>query len=230
MTAIANVTMAGSVGLQVIRRDRWIPDELAAWRDWNPKSDLGKAVRGCLRYLPVEQAAELLERITSSLVIESSLALKVLRQQRAETPGAWAIVEDHGVVSNRVITTAGVNFLVAVWTGSGTLGNFKFHGLGTGTSAESISDTALVTELTTEYNPDGTRATGTTVTGASNNILSSVATNTLDGTPSGAIREHGLFSASTVGTLWDRTLFSSITLSSGDSLVSTYQVTCSAGG
>jgi hypothetical protein len=58
-----------------------------------------------------------------------------------------------------------------------------------------------------------------------------VGTNTLDsGTP--ALREHGVFSASSAGTLWDRTLFASITLdgTAGDGLQSTYQLTCSAGG
>jgi hypothetical protein len=105
----------------------------------------------------------------------------------------------------------------------------KYHGLGTGSTAEANGDTALVTELTTEYNPNSTRATGTT-TEASATVFESVATNTLDGTPGAALREHGLFSASSAGVLWDRTVFAAITLSSGDGLQSTYDMTASAGG
>jgi len=57
-----------------------------------------------------------------------------------------------------------------------------------------------------------------------------VATNTLDGTPGAALREHGIFSASTSGVMLDRTLYSAITLSSGDALQSTYELTFSSGG
>lgn len=108
------------------------------------------------------------------------------------------------------------------------LENMKYHGLGTGSTAENQTDTALVTELTTEYTGN-VRATGTT-TETSANIYSTVATNTLDGTPGAALREHGIFSASTVGVLLDRSVYGAITLSSGDSLQSTYNLTLTAGG
>jgi len=127
-----------------------------------------------------------------------------------------------GLAGTRVVTTAGVGFIVDAFQNIVELEILKFHALGTGSTAEAVGDTALVTELTTEYNPDGTRATGTTTEGASPNIYRTLGTNTLDGTPGAALREHGVFSAATAGVLLDRTVFGAITLSLGDGLQSTY--------
>jgi hypothetical protein len=76
------------------------------------------------------------------------------------------------------------------------------------------------------------RATGSLTEGASANIFRTVGTNTLDETPGAALREHGILSSATVGAgvLWDRTLYAAITLSSGDGLQSTYDMTASANG
>jgi hypothetical protein len=91
-------------------------------------------------------------------------------------------------------------------------------------------DTALVTESTTALNPDSTRGTGTTTEGASANIYRTVGTVTADAQI--VVREHGVFSQAATGggTLLDRTVFTTITLESGDSLQATYELTCSAGG
>jgi hypothetical protein len=133
-----------------------------------------------------------------------------------------------GLASFRVVTTVGVGYIVDAWQNSVELENMKFHGLGTGSTAEDAGDTALVTELTTEYTGN-VRATGSTTEGASANIFRSVGTNTLDGTPGAALREHGLFSADAAGVLMDRTVYAAITLSSGDSLQSTADHTQVAG-
>lgn len=138
-------------------------------------------------------------------------------------------VEDYGLVSLRVVTTAGVGFIVDAFQNLTELENLKYHGIGTGGTAESSADTALVTELTTQYNPDSTRATGTTTESAAN-IYRTVATNTVDATV--AITEHGIFSQAATGggTLLDRSLFSALNLVSGDGLQTTYDFTVSAGG
>jgi len=228
VAATGTVTAARGVGLHIVRKDLWIPDELTAkLQQWTPQSNLGRIVRACMDYLPAELAADLLDRITSTLVIESSLALVHIRYDHRI--GRF-VRDDYGEVGHKVVTTAGVNFIVDAFQNTTELETFKYHGLGTGSTAEAIGDTALVTELTTEYTGN-VRATGTTAEGASANIYSTVATNTLDsGTP--ALREHGVFSASSAGTLLDRTVFASITLdgTAGDGLQSTYQLTCSAGG
>jgi hypothetical protein len=135
-----------------------------------------------------------------------------------------------GLASMRVVTTAGVNFIVDAFQNTVEVENLKFHGIGTGTNAEASADTALQTELTTQYNPDSTRATGSLTEGASANIFRTVGTNTVDATA--AVTEHGILSQAATGggTLLDRSVFSVVNLASGDSLQSTYDLTFSAGG
>ncbi len=142
-------------------------------------------------------------------------------------------IVDLGLASMRVVTTAGVNKIVAALntTDAATATTFKYHGYGTGSTAEAAADTTLVTELTTQYAVDNTRPTGTQTVGASNNIYRTVATLTPDsGSP--VLREHGVFSAASAGTLLDRTVFAAVTLDTtvGDSLATTYELTIAAGG
>ena len=135
-----------------------------------------------------------------------------------------------GLAGMRVVTTAGVNFLVDALQGTVEPEILRFHGIGTNNTAEAQGDTALGTELTTQYNPDNTRATGTLTEGASANIFRTVGTNTVDS--SVAIVEHGILSQAATGggTLLDRTVFSTVNLGNGDSLESTYDLTLAAGG
>lgn len=135
---------------------------------------------------------------------------------------------DLGVLSYRKVTDNGVQFITDAWRNTVELEIMKYHGCGTGTTAEGQSDTALVTESTTALNPDSTRATGTLA--GSTNTFTSVGTVTFDATA--AITEHGLFSVSSTGSgvLFDRSLFSAINVVSGDSIQFTYTVTLTAGG
>lgn len=136
----------------------------------------------------------------------------------------------YGVVSRRVVTDAGVAYIVDDWDGgSNTIDLFNYHGCGTGTASESASDTALGAESTTVLNPDSTRATGTK-SQPSANIMRSVGTVTFDG--SAAITEHGLFTQAATGggTLLDRSVFSAVNVVSGDSIQFTYSLTLSSGG
>ena len=143
-------------------------------------------------------------------------------------PGFW--IEDYGIVGRRVVTTAGVNFIVDAFQNTVEVENLKFHGYGTGGTAEAAGDTALVTELTTQYATDNTRPTGTTTEGASANIYRTVGT--LDPDAAVAITEHGVFSQAATGggTLLDRTLFSVINVAAaGDTLETTYEIQFVAG-
>jgi len=135
----------------------------------------------------------------------------------------------YGTVGYRVITSAGVAHIVDAWQNAVEVENLKYHGCGTGTTAEASGDTALVAESTTVLNPDSTRATGTQ-TETSANVLKSVGTVTFDG--SAAITEHGLFSQAATGggTLWDRTVFSAVNVIAGESISFEYSATLSAGG
>lgn len=134
-----------------------------------------------------------------------------------------------GLASMRVVTTAGVNFIVDSFQGTVEPEILKYHGIGTGTNAEASGDTALQTELTTQYSSDNTRATGSLTEGASANIFRTVGTNTVDATV--AITEHGILSQAATGggTLLDRTVFSAVNMVSADSLQSTYDLTLTAG-
>lgn len=137
---------------------------------------------------------------------------------------------NYGTLGYRVITDAGVAYLVDDWDGGASdLNLLDFHGCGTGTTAEAAGDTALVTESTTALNPDNTRATGTNSQPAANQFRT-IGTLTFDA--SAAITEHGIFSQAATGggTLWDRTVFSAINVVSGDSIQFTYTCTVSSGG
>jgi hypothetical protein len=221
-------TIAG--GLTLVR-DAGLPVEIAGkLKTWQPKSQLGEIVRDCFKYLPAELAAELLDRITRSVVLESRLEVVVLRGPTSEygDPGQR---EDHGVTSRKVVTTTGAGYIVDAFQPATSieLENMKYHGLGTSSAAEATGDTALTTELTTQYNPDNTRATGTTAE-ASALVYQTVGTNTLDA--SATVQEHGILSQAATGggVLLDRSLTGAQTLSSGDSLQSTYSLTFTAGG
>jgi len=127
-------------------------------------------------------------------------------------------------VSFALVTTTGVNYMASDFASGGvtpTISGFKFHDCGTGTTAAAIGDTALQT-------PAGTARVAGTASNPSANIYKSVAT--ISFTSTLAITEWGLFSASTVGTLWDHRVFSAINVNNGDSIQFTYQLTIAAGG
>lgn len=165
-------------------------------------------------------------RITLAKLLGIGHVYGALRVQVLKADG---LIIDYGLISLRVVTDAGVGAIVDAFQGSFTLTNLKFHGIGTGSTAEASSQTALVTELTTQYSPDNVRATGTLTEGASANIFRSVATNTVDAAVT--ITEHGVFSSSTVGSgiMLDRSVFGGIALASGDSLQSTYELSFPSG-
>lgn len=147
-----------------------------------------------------------------------------LRKQDAR--GRWV---EYGLASLRVVTDAGVTYICADIAGGGSDSNlFKFHGFGTGTGAEAASDTALGTELTTEYVTNSTRPTGSQ--SASTNTYTTVATLSPDSGGTLAITEHGVFTATSAGTLLDRSKFTAVNLVAGsDSLQATYVYTMTSG-
>ena len=139
----------------------------------------------------------------------------------------------YGLASLRVVTDAGVGFVVDAFQNLVELENMKYHGVGTGGTAEAAGQTALVTELTTQYATDNTRPTGTTTEGASANIYRTVATFSPDTGGTIAVTEHGLFSQAATGggVMFDRSLFSAVNVVAGsDSITFTYDATFPSGG
>jgi hypothetical protein len=128
--------------------------------------------------------------------------------------------EELGLVCTKVVTDAGVAYLVDAMQGITEPENFRYHGSGTSSTAESAAQTGLVTEV-------GSRATGSLTEGASANIFRTVGTVTYGG--SFSITEHGIFSASSAGTMLDRSVFTGIGVISGDSIQFTYDLTFPSG-
>jgi hypothetical protein len=197
-------------------------------RAFSPRTDMGRIVKEAFAHLPPELAGELLDQITRVVVLESSLHCVIFRKD-----GRVIVSPDigmgPGVTSRKVITDAGVAYLVDAWQNTTEMENLKYHGIGTSSAAEAANQTGLTTESTTALNPDSTRATGTT-TEASAAVFRTVGTNTVDATTS--VQEHGIFSQAATGggTLWDRSLTGTQSLSSGDSLQTTYDMTATSGG
>ena len=133
-------------------------------------------------------------------------------------------VWDYGHVGVHLIVTAGKNYLTGCLDNTNEAENLKYHGFGTGTTAAAAGDTALQTEETTQYATDNTRPTGSQSKSA--NVYTTVATYSPDSGGTRAITEWGLFSAASSGTLFDRQVFSVVSLVAGsDSVQSTYALT-----
>jgi hypothetical protein len=192
------------------------------------KAPLSWRIRNALRWGFItgwlfNRLAYVFSKVTGIVTMTSDLAIRV----RRGATGEWI---DYGTVGYRVVTDAGVAYIVDDWDGgSNTIDLFNYHGCGTGNTAEAVGDTALVTESTTALNPDSTRATGTKSQPAANQMRS-VGTLTFDNTV--AVVEHGIFhqAATGGGTLLDRTVFSTVNVVSGDSIQFTYTLTLNSGG
>lgn len=194
-----------------------------------PKAPLSWRIRNAMRWtyiwgFLVFYLAKAFTKITKVPTITARLRL---RKQKVD--GTWV---DYGWVSYRLVTNAGVAFLVDDWDPAATtdMSTMKYHGVGTTNTAENVTDTALAAECTTALNPDSTRATGT-ATQPSANVLRSTGTLTFDAA-STAVVEHGLFSQAATGggTLWDRSVFLTVTMLTGESLQCQYDGTVNAGG
>ena len=122
-----------------------------------------------------------------------------------------------GVISERLVTDAFINLLVdELQASTGGIANFSYHGSGIGSAVESGTDTVLGSEV-------DTRTNGTQGEGATQNIYKSVGT--VNYAASFAIVEHGLFNASTGGTLMDRSVFGAINVADGDAIEFSYELT-----
>ncbi len=217
--------------------DSWLPEALRgilpkSVRDWNPQTLLGDFFKSIAAYLPQDLQDELVDRMAGTMVCESSLGLDIIR--------FGGKVEHLGIVSRKEVTADAVLWIASSMAAvaSYDITSMKFHGLGTGSNAEAATDTILQTELTTQYTPANTRATGSVAAAASGNnaTYTTVGTNTIE-SAGVAVMEHGIFNRAANGArvavtnlLLDRSEFSVINLSIGDGLQSTYVLTLNSGG
>lgn len=129
---------------------------------------------------------------------------------------------DYGLVSVKEITQAFTKRLVdSLCDSAATMATFIYHKMGAGSTAETDTDTALVTQQVGA-------AQGSQTHGASSSIYQSVAT--LTAGSSFGCREHGLFNASTGGVALDRSVVTNIDLNTDDVVTWTYNLTCTFGG
>jgi hypothetical protein len=244
------VGMSGEVGFKKLRNLGHLEDlspKGPGW-GWKVRNFVGGHYRGVLQNI----ATDLSGRLIGNISIKSRLSgfkfspdwsvlnpeqmarlreLLALNTDVRQLAGAFrSDIVDYGTLSYRVVTDTGVAFLANNFAAGGqTILSFKYHGFGTGTGVEGAGDTALGTELTTEYAVNSTRPTGSQ--SSSTNVYTTVGTLSPDSGGTLAITEHGIFSATSSGTLWDRSKFSAVNLVAGsDSLQVTYNLTCSSGG
>jgi len=192
-----------------------------------PKANLGWRLKNYSRWSFIigwiqYWLAKLLSRTFGILTITSELKAVLVKADGSRV--------NYGILSHKLVTDAGVAFLVDDWDGGANdFSLFNYHGCGTGSVAENVADTALGTESTTILNPDSTRATGTKSQPTASQMRT-VGTATFDG--AGAITEHGIFTQAATGggTLWDRSVFTAINVASGDSIQFTYTCTINSGG
>lgn len=160
-----------------------------------------------------------LKRLPQAMGGELTLAHSELAIKHIKADGT---VVDYGIVCKRKVTEAFVLDLVGTLAASGdqtNFINFKYHDCGTGTTAEDNNQTALVTPY------GGSRATGTQVEGGTADARTYQSVGTISFTSTLAITEHGLFNATTSGTMMDRSVFSAVNVVSGDSIQFTYTLT-----
>lgn len=162
---------------------------------------------------------------TASIVAGERKTRTIAQPRNLHLMGEWFIRvlrgnrwDDYGCVSRATVTSAAVTELLTVMTGgvSSALANFKWHAIGTGTSAESSSNTTLDSQL-------GSRALGDQTIVAPNKYQSFA---TITAGDDAAITEAGIFSASSGGVLLDRgRITTTIVVDSGQQVESTYLLT-----
>ena len=145
----------------------------------------------------------------------------VARSGRPVALDAAGRIKDVRHIRNTVVKT-GYAWVSGALSGSNATASMKYIGIGTGSTAAATTDTALGAEV--ESRATGTQ-TNITVTNT-NDTYQCVGTVSI--TDTRAITEAGILSASSDGQMLNRTVFSAINLSSGDSLQVTFKVTVGA--
>ncbi len=148
---------------------------------------------------------------TEALIqMKATLSARVLR--------AEGQIEDLGVVSTKLVTDAFIDFLVdQLQSSTGEIAGFSWHGSGISNTAENAAQTALISEIAVS------RVDGTQGEGLTSNIYSAMGVQYYDGAY--AVVEHGLFNASSGGTLMDRSVFAAVNVGNGDGIEFTYELT-----
>lgn len=130
---------------------------------------------------------------------------------------------DLGLQSVREVTVAATKIIADAFCNSaGVLDKFIYHAAGSGSTAETDTQTAMVSQC-------GIRRTGSQTHGATSNIFKTIVT--ITATSAYTAIEHGIFNTLADGTLLDRSLVGTPpTLTTDDEVEWTYNLTLNAGG
>jgi hypothetical protein len=122
-----------------------------------------------------------------------------------------------------LVTTAGVTYQAADFlaTSANRINSFNYHDSGTGTNAAVIGDTALQTSLGL------TRVVGTQSLPTAGSYKTVARIQYIGAAD---VSEWGLFSAPTIGTMWDRRVFTPRSVVFGDAIDYSYTLVPTAGG
>jgi len=113
-----------------------------------------------------------------------------------------------------MVMTVGKNFIASRIRDT-TSAVMSHMGVGTGTTAESAGQTALVTQLV--------RVALTSTTASNNQVIYAATFAAGEGT--GAITEAGIFNAGSGGTMLSRTVFSAVNKAASDTLIINWTIT-----
>ncbi len=136
------------------------------------------------------------------------------------------LVMEDKLMSVREVSAAFAKRMVdAMVTSGDVIDNFNQHKQGSGSAAETDTDTALGAAQSGAQAATGNAAA---THGSSSQIYQTVGT--ITATTAYEIREHGVFNASTGGILLDRSVVTAIAVNTDDVVTWTYNLTINAGG
>lgn len=137
-----------------------------------------------------------------------------------------SLKRDYGLVSVREVSAAFAKRLVdGMCTSGDVVDNFNQHKQGSGSTAETDTETALVAA---QSGAQGATGNAAATHGSSSQIYQTVGT--ITATTAYEIREHGVFNASTGGILLDRSVVTAIAVNTDDVVTWTYNLSVNAGG
>ncbi len=129
------------------------------------------------------------------------------------------------LVSVREVTTAfAIRLVDGLIDSATTLAGFSQHKMGSGSTAETSADTALIAAQSGAQAATGGAAQ---THGATSNIFRTIGT--ITATYNSEVREHGIFNASTGGVLLDRSIVTTIAVNTDDVITWTYELSIVAG-
>ena len=155
----------------------------------------------------------------NSLGYELLKAGKISAFDTSSEFGHWT---EEPMLASNLITNAGLAVMASRFNGADSEAAVTYIALGTGATAANVTDTTLVTEISTG---GGSRAAATasrqttTVTNDTSRLLK-----TFSFTSSFAVTESGIFNAASSGDMAARQVFSAINVSNGDSLQVTWDI------